>query len=669
MQLKISFSTTFSKLAYLIFLSSFIFANNSANSGSGLIMTPSARLADEGTVKIIISKYSPINRVAVIANPYDWLEASFYYNDINVKRYFPGSSQSYKDKGFSFKIKINEESDNLPSVALGFDDIAGTSIFKSEYIVMNKLIGPFDISLGYGFGALGSLDNVHNIFRDAERSRWDFSTGGELNTKDFFKGDSALFGGLVFNIPFLKKSQFLIEYDSDDYSNYYDLVPDYRRYEPESNFNYGFKVGLKDNFTLSAGFIKGNELSFSLESKINISDSPRQNFAIQKRSQQSEYNSILEDLRSKLIFVQNINIDHKNKTISITYAQASYHSQERIAKGIKDYLRNKFGSREYQITLASMNGAYDLSEITFNPYSESPVYNAYKIREYQFNPSIKFPVSNFSYGPNITSHIGSPSGFFFGALEAQFNWEIAFTRNFQINSNYSVNLFDNFDDMDYNSNPTDLYPVRTDIQEYLKEGEKGFNEFTFNYFKSLGKNNFLHLSLGHFERMYSGTHIEFLSRPFDEVFSYGFEISSVKQREYSRSFTKFKDFETNVGHLNFYLYEPSSNILAHFSAGKYLAGDEGYTFDISRYFKNGSRLGFFFTRTNISKESFGEGSYDKGFYIKYPLNIFDSDKQSRSFSGYTYRPITRDGGAKIYFPRSLFDLTRDSQVIELIDSE
>ena len=85
---------------------------------------------------IIISKYSPINRVAVIANPYDWLEASFYYNDINVKRYFPGSSQSYKDKGFSFKIKINEESDNLPSVALGFDDIAGTSIFKS---IHNKL--------------------------------------------------------------------------------------------------------------------------------------------------------------------------------------------------------------------------------------------------------------------------------------------------------------------------------------------------------------------------------------------------------------------------------------------------------------------------------------------------------------------------------------------------
>ena len=169
--------------------------------------------------------------------------------------------------------------------------------------------------------------------------------------------------------------------------------------------------------------------------------------------------------------------------------------------------------------------------------------------------------------------------------------------------------------------------------------------------------------------MFSGAHLEFLRRPFNKVFSYGFELSSVKQREFSRSFTKFKDFETTMGHLNFYAYEPSAKILAHFSAGKYLAGDKGYTLDVSRYFNNGSRLGFFFTRTNASKESFGEGSFDKGFYVKYPLNIFDFNKNSRSFSRYTYRPITRDGGAKINFPRSLFDLTKDAQLIELMYSK
>ena len=120
------------------------------------------------------------------------------------KEYFPGSSQSYKDKGFSFKVRLNEESDYLPAIALGFDDIAGTSIFKSEYIVLNKAFGSFDFSLGYGFGALGSRDSVKNILRSGERSAWDFSTGGELNTEDLFKGDAALFGGITLDLPLFR---------------------------------------------------------------------------------------------------------------------------------------------------------------------------------------------------------------------------------------------------------------------------------------------------------------------------------------------------------------------------------------------------------------------------------------------------------------------------------
>ena len=287
MQLKISFFLRFLKASTVIFFSLIVYGSNSVNSGSGLVMTPSARLAEEGTVKLIISQYSPINRIAVVAYPYDWLEASFYYNDINVKEYFPGSYQSYKDKGFSFKVRLNEESDYLQAIALGFDDIAGTSIFKSEYIVLNKAFGSFDFSLGYGFGALGSRDSVKNILRSGERSAWDFSTGGELNTEDLFKGDAALFGGITLDLPLFRGSQLVLEYDSDDYSSYYELVPRYIEYEPESKVNYGFKTKIDDNFSLSFGYIKGNQLSVSLESKISIANSPEKNFSIERKSKMS----------------------------------------------------------------------------------------------------------------------------------------------------------------------------------------------------------------------------------------------------------------------------------------------------------------------------------------------------------------------------------------------
>ena len=35
--------------------------------------------------------------------------------------------------------------------------------------------------------------------------------------------------------------------------------------------------------------------------------------------------------------------------------------------------------------------------------------------------------------------------------------------------------------------------------------------------------------------------------------------------------------------------------------------------------------GFYFTRTNVSKELFGEGSFDKGFYFQIPLDLFSNN--------------------------------------------
>ena len=54
--------------------------------------------------------------------------------------------------------------------------------------------------------------------------------------------------------------------------------------------------------------------------------------------------------------------------------------------------------------------------------------------------------------------------------------------------------------------------------------------------------------------------------------------------------------------------------------GKYLAKDNGATFEIRRTFDNGSSIGAFATFTNVSPEDFGEGSFDKGIYIKIPYN-------------------------------------------------
>ena len=53
----------------------------------------------------------------------------------------------------------------------------------------------------------------------------------------------------------------------------------------------------------------------------------------------------------------------------------------------------------------------------------------------------------------------------------------------------------------------------------------------------------------------------------------------------------------------------------------------------------------FFTRTDVPKELFGEGSFDKGIKLKIPLNLFNRKK--RSLSNFTWRPLTKDPGALV----------------------
>ena len=64
--------------------------------------------------------------------PFDWLEASFQYVDINNELYsnvkaFSGN-QSLKDKSFDTKIKILDEKGYLPSAAIGLRDF-GVQIY------------------------------------------------------------------------------------------------------------------------------------------------------------------------------------------------------------------------------------------------------------------------------------------------------------------------------------------------------------------------------------------------------------------------------------------------------------------------------------------------------------------------------------------------------------
>ena len=156
------------------------------------------------------------------------------------------------------------------------------------------------------------------------------------------------------------------------------------------------------------------------------------------------------------------------------------------------------------------------------------------------------------------------------------------------------------------------------------------------------------LSAGILEEMFNGVGFEYLFFNQDLNFAVGFEIFDVKKRDYMMRFGTL-DYSNVTGHLNFY-YRNFKRIPfdAKISYGEYLAGDEGITLDFSRSFQNGTKFGFFASFTDVSSNQFGEGSFDKGIYFNIPIfgNLIN----------YSWKPLTKDPGAKLNRKNTLHDL-------------
>ena len=183
------------------------YSNNQQNffGSVGKFYAPTARFNDVGTLSMNVNYSENFSRVNFLAQPYDWLEISLFYADIPSKPFSASLDQSYKDKGFNFKIRLQDESKHKPELAVGLSDFAGTGLFSGEFFVASKKINNLDISVGIGWGIYGGFYDFKNPFRlldsefDNRNENFDFV--GEIDTNDFFSGGEASifwFGFLCF---------------------------------------------------------------------------------------------------------------------------------------------------------------------------------------------------------------------------------------------------------------------------------------------------------------------------------------------------------------------------------------------------------------------------------------------------------------------------------------
>ena len=67
-------------------------------------------------------------------------------------------------------------------------------------------------------------------------------------------------------------------------------------------------------------------------------------------------------------------------------------------------------------------------------------------------------------------------------------------------------------------------------------------------------------------------------------------------------------------------------------------------------------IGAWATKTNITAEQFGEGSFDKGIYVRIPFDVMTTSRGG-GVANLVYNPLTRDGGARLNRNATLYNAT------------
>jgi len=609
----------------------------------GLINMPTARLHDESVFGLTFYDGSPDQKITLSSNPFDWMEASFFYTNIQNRSYCsvsydPVCKQDYKDKGFNLKLRLKEEG-ILPAIAVGLNDFAGTGFYSSEYIVGSYGINNLDIHFGLGWGTMNSskhgiknpLEYLSNSFLDRPI---DFADeGGQFQPSRYFSGKEV---SPFFGIAYSLNKKTLIKFERDTTAQ--DSLIKYE--QPSSEYSFGIDYAINDNFSIGLSHERGAYSSVKFMYKKNATKSIKK-YKYQRanslRNNDTKYQKFIKNVENNNIGVNKI-LENKN-LIGVELTQYQHSNIEiieeiiqssaidsGITKGIKKDLRtaNLIAIKEYSTEFE------DTAKLIYEKKQQST---------FNSNTSIKF-----------RPFLASRESFFKGALLLENDNQLVLTDSLFFTSNFKYSLIDNFDDLTIP--PVDTFPaqVRSDVKDYLRNIDKGIiiGRAQFDYHITPKLNHHLMFTAGILEDMFSGAGFEYLYFNNDVNYAFGFEIFDVVKRDHKMRFGT-SSYSNVVSSANFYYRNYKSIPFdMKFSLGEYLAGDEGATIDFSRSFNNGTKFGVFATLTDVSSEDFGEGSFDKGVYFNIPIY--------QNFVNYTWRPLTKDPGARLNRKHTLYDL-------------
>lgn len=632
---------------------------------TGLIDTPTARMQSDGTFSTTAAFDGRNRQFSITYQATPWLEGTFRYSG-----WYDQTVYTW-DRNYEFKARLWTEDPVLPAVAVGIRDLVGTGVFGSEYLVATKAFGNTDVSIGMGWGRLagkGDTSNPAKLISDRFDVR-DAATGlgGELSIDNFFSGpEVGFFGGVSHAFTSLPLTA-IAEYNPDQYD--FDVARG--GFRPKSPLSVGLTWDAFPGVAVTASYQHAEEVGVAFQFSLNSTEEaprrPPNNFISSfylpqeqlpsQINKQQWYDRLLFDVERSGLFLVEGALSKDQQQAQLVVGNASYplwsDAIGRLTALADLHLPATVKTIHFIVEDAGHRSATVVVPRPSSSYSQEDGAHLRGIRVLSGgtleNPQHRtgFVTGKLNNELNLRTRFqlfdpDDPARY---QVYLDLSSEYSLSAHWAIRSSFAINIDQNFDESNRQETDSVLPPVRSEVAKYLNEGDSGLTQLILEGRDTYGHSIHYRGFAGVLEEMFSGAGGELLYWPSQSRIAVGASVAYAKQRDYDRGLGLL-DYDVITGHVSAYWATPFYNYDVAVHAGQYLAKDMGATLEVRRTFRNGWQVGAWATKTDVSSEDFGEGSFDKGFYFQVPLDsIFGGN--TRSKFGTRMRPIQRDGGQRL----------------------
>jgi membrane-associated phospholipid phosphatase len=665
-----------------------VFAATPSSQGqSGYINMPNAWTEYDGTFTTGYSYDSPYGSTWATVTLLPFLQVTGRYVSITGIPAFGSPDPTYgsgygryKDKVGDFKLRLRDESGNLPAISVGATDVLGTELFKGQYVVVSKSFGKahnMEASIGYGNkrpkGVFGGV-------RWAPLSTPGWAVVAEYDAndykKDFLAGQTGAARheggpavGLEYRWGWLGAQ---VAWHRDHYSaNAYlslpfsarEFIPKFLEPAPFQAKDAPARVSAaewqdnpKPGAALVAALVKQDFKNVRVELdgkrlKLNLTNNRISNVG----------RAIGRATRTALAFAP-----EGTRSIQVTYTRleqpvATYEFLD--LQRLTDYFTG-LASRDAFLQTVVVRYATPADRAGDDQHGMLAAIDGDGALGVQVGrdgnlvqvSSEDREANRFKVVPKVSFFFNDPSGALRYELWAAATYDRRLGEGLYLNSDLKLDVLENVSGVTQPSN-SDLPHVRTDIADYKRGGRFKLNRLLVNKYQNPVERVYTRLSGGFYEEMYRGFGGQVLYLPKDSRWAVDLTADALQQRGVKGWFDK-RDYQT-VTALGALHYRLPYDITATARAGRFLARDEGVRVEFKRRFPSGVEIGAWYTKTNghdITSPGTPSNPYnDKGVFLSVPLNIMlPFDSQTVASVGIS--PWTRDVGQMVASPGDLYDM-------------